>query len=110
MVHLHARDEDTGQPCYQKEIYARIIYEIRKFSKDLVICVSTSGRSFQELQKRMDVLTLEDDLKPDMASLTLSSLNFSKQASINDPDTITFLAKEMRSRSIIPNWKHLIWG
>ncbi len=102
MVHIHARNEYNGEPCYKKENYARIISGIREFSQDLVICVSTSGRTFPELSKRMDVLTLEGDLKPDMASLTLSSLNFHKQASVNEPETILSLLKEMHSRGIKP--------
>jgi uncharacterized protein (DUF849 family) len=37
-----------------------------------------------------------------MASLTLSSLNFRKQASVNPPDTIVELAKRMNDRGILP--------
>src|SRR5665647_3411370 len=102
MVHLHVRDENTGMPCYKKENYAKIISGIREFSKDLVICVSTSGRLYSEFSKRSEVLTLEGDLKPDMASLTLSSLNFNRQASINEPDMIARLLEEMNQRGIKP--------
>jgi uncharacterized protein (DUF849 family) len=102
MVHLHVRDENTGMPCYKKENYAKIISGIREFSKDLVICVSTSGRLFPEFSKRSEVLTLEGDLKPDMASLTLSSLNFNRQSSINEPDMIAKLLDEMNKRGIKP--------
>ncbi|MGI1659823.1 MAG: 3-keto-5-aminohexanoate cleavage protein [Desulfitobacterium sp.] len=102
MVHLHARNENNQEPCFKKEHCARIISGIREFSEDLVICVSTSGRTFPELSKRMDVLCLEGDLKPDMASLTLSSLNFNKRASINEPETIIHLIKEMNDRGIKP--------
>ena len=102
MVHLHVRDENTGMPCYKKGNYAKVISGIREFSKDLVICVSTSGRLYSEFSKRSDVLTLEGDLKPDMASLTLSSLNFNRQASINEPDMITGLLNEMNQRGIKP--------
>ena len=37
MVHLHARNERTGEPTHKAEIYRNIIEGIRKFSKDLVI-------------------------------------------------------------------------
>lgn len=102
MVHLHARDDINGEPCYQKEKYAEIIGGIRKFAKDLVICVSTSGRTFPEVSQRADVLSLEGELKPDMASLTLSSLNFNKQASLNPPETIIKLLEQMNARDIKP--------
>ncbi|MDD4630525.1 MAG: 3-keto-5-aminohexanoate cleavage protein, partial [Eubacteriales bacterium] len=102
MVHLHTRDENSGEPCYKKEKYAEIIAGIRNFSEDLVICVSTSGRTFSEVSKRADVIFLDGDLKPDMASLTLSSLNFNKQASLNAPETIQLLLNEMNMRDIKP--------
>jgi 3-keto-5-aminohexanoate cleavage enzyme len=102
IVHLHARDEATGEPSCSKEIYARLIERIRSFAKDLVICVSLSGRTFNEFAKRAAPLELEGDLKPDMGSLTLSSLNFSQSASVNAPDMIQALAKAMRERGILP--------
>jgi 3-keto-5-aminohexanoate cleavage enzyme len=102
MVHLHARDSETEQPAYQKEIYAEIISGIRKHSKDLVITVSTSGRNWSEIEKRSDVLELKGELKPDFGSLTLSSLNFNNQASINTPQTIQALAAKMKENGIRP--------
>ncbi len=102
MVHLHVRDDVSHEPCYKKETYAYIIEGIRKIAQDLIICVSTSGRTFTEYEKRSDVLQLEDDLKPDMASLTLSSVNFNRQASINEPSIIIRLAEEMLYRGIKP--------
>jgi 3-keto-5-aminohexanoate cleavage enzyme len=101
MVHLHARDEKTGSPTYKAEIYGEIIAGIRAFAKDLIICVSLSGRNINEFEKRADPLTLQGDLKPDMGSLTLSSLNFNNVASINSPEMINLLAGEMRSRGIL---------
>ena len=37
-----------------------------------------------------------------MASLTLGSHNFPKQASVNEPDMICALARQMRERGIVP--------
>ena len=102
MVHLHARDPITGVPTYKKEIYSKIIKGIRAFAPELVICVSLSGRDFSELLQRGDPLFLENDLKPDMGSLTLSSLNFNKIESVNSPDIINNLAKLMQDKGIVP--------
>jgi len=102
MVHLHARDPKTGEPTYKKEIYAEIIRGIRKKEKNLILCVSTSGRNFSEFDKRSDCLNLEGELKPDFASLTLSSLNFNQHASINTPQMIQDLAREMLNKNIKP--------
>ncbi len=102
MVHLHARDEKTGEPTYKAEVYEKIIAGIRKFSSDLVIAVSLSGRNFREFEKRAEPLKLEGNVKPDMGSLTLSSVNFNKEASVNTPDMIQELAREMLRRGILP--------
>jgi len=101
MVHLHARDELTGKPTYKGEVYRHIIEEIRKFSKDLVICVSLSGRTFKEFENRAEPLQIDGDLKPDMGSLTLSSVNFNREDSLNSPKMIQSLAREMKRRGIL---------
>ena len=101
MVHLHARNERTGEPTHKAEIYRNIIEGIRKFSKGLVICVSLSGRTFKEFEKRAEPLQLEGSSKPDMGSLTLSSVNFNRQTSVSSPDMIQSLAREMIHRGIL---------
>jgi len=100
-VHLHARDAQ-GDPAWERNIYAEIIGRVRDLTPDIVINVSTSGRSWSELEKRADVLALDGDLKPDMASLTLSSLNFLSGPSVNAPDVIRGLARVMLDRGIVP--------
>ena len=110
MVHLHAREPETGLPTYKKEIYAEIIQGIRKENRDLIICVSTSGRHFFEFEKRSQVLELDGELKPDFGSLTLSSLNFNKQASINTPQMIQDLAKMMFRNNIRPELEAFDFG
>ena len=101
-VHIHARDPQTEKPTYKKEIYAGIIEGIRKFAPSLVICVSLSGRTFSKFEERSEALELEGYLKPDMGSLTLSSLNFNKIESINSPDMIRNLAEKMKRLGIVP--------
>jgi uncharacterized protein (DUF849 family) len=101
-VHLHARDPQTESPTYKKDIYAAIIEGIRKFAPSLVVCVSLSGRTFNKFEERSEALELEGNLKPDMGSLTLSSLNFNKIASINSPDMIKDLAAKMNELGIVP--------
>lgn len=102
MLHIHARDELTGVPTYKAEVYAKIIEGIRRHSKDLIICVSLSGRGIIEFVHRASPLQLEGDLKPDMGSLTLSSLNFNKTESVNSPEMIQKLAMEMKIKGILP--------
>ena len=100
-MHIHARDE-KGNPTYHKNTYANIIKGIREVAPELILCVSTTGRDFFEFEKRSECLKLDGSCKPDMGSLTLSSLNFNKQASINSPDMIQALAKKMLENNIKP--------
>jgi len=102
MIHLHARDPKTGESTYKKDTYGRIIEGIRKYDKQIILGVSTSGRTYHEFEKRSECLDLAGELKPDFGSLTLSSLNFNKQASISTPQMIQDLALKMREKGIKP--------
>jgi len=102
VIHLHARDPQTGEPTYKKEIYQKIIEGIRKHDKHIILSVSTSGRTYHEFEKRSECLDLEGILKPDLGSLTLSSLNFNKQASVSTPRMIQDLARKMNDKGIKP--------
>ena len=101
IFHLHARDEN-GAPTYKAEAYARILTGVRKALPEAILCVSTSGRTFKTFEERAEVLDIDGTARPEMASLTLGSLNFPKQVSVNDPDMITRLATRMQERGIVP--------
>ncbi len=101
MVHLHARTAD-GTPTEDPAVYGRMIGAIRAAVPDLIVITSTSGRLVREVEQRAASLYLEGALKPDMASLTLGSMNFATTASINEPQTIVRLAQIMQERGIKP--------
>ncbi len=97
IVHVHARDDD-GRPTYRLEVYQEIIEGIRVRFPDLLISASCSGRIHRQFWQRSQVL----DLQPDLGSLTLGSLNFPNQASVNAPEMIHGLADAMKQRGIMP--------
>jgi len=109
IVHLHARDDD-GRPTYRKEVYAEIVHAVRDRCPDVIVCVSTSGRTFKTFEERSEALELDGDLKPEMASLTLGSLNFPTQASVNDPKMIRSLAEKMNELGIVPELEVFDFG
>lgn len=103
MLHLHARDEHqmhSSEPALMGSIVERI--RALPGGEETILCVTTSGRVDPGYQARCGVLDLEHRGKPDMASLTLSSLNFAQSASVNAPDTIRQLAIHMLSKGIKP--------
>jgi uncharacterized protein (DUF849 family) len=110
ILHIHARDTN-GKPSCDRSIYREIIERIRdNCGEDVIITVSTSGRVEKNIERRMDALTLEGDCKPDMASLTLGSMNFIREASLNAPETIRRLANEMQQRGIKPELEIFDYG
>lgn len=109
LFHLHAREADESA-TYRAEVYREIIRAVKAKCPDAIICVSTSGRTHREFWQRSEVLDLDGDEKPEMASLTLGSMNFPKQASINDPAMIKSLADRMRERGIVPELEVFDYG
>jgi uncharacterized protein (DUF849 family) len=101
ILHLHARDA-AGRPTWSKEIYRRIICGIRESNPEVILCVSSSGRFWSDFERRSEVLELNGEARPDMGSLTLGSMNFKDQSSLNQPDMIRRLAKKMADNGIKP--------
>jgi len=98
LTHIHARDTKDFSNTYKKSEYSKIIEGIRKYCPYLTICVSLTGRHFPEFEKRSEVL----ELYPDMGSLTMSSINFPKAASVNEPSMILELIEKMNEYGVIP--------
>lgn len=109
IVHLHARDAN-GQPVSDAKYFEKIISGIRRERKDLICCVTTSGRNISDVKQRAEVLYLTGDAKPDMASLTLGSLNFLTGASVNTIETVEYLAMTMQENQIKPEMEIFDYG
>lgn len=101
IVHIHARDQDAI-PVSDVRYYEDIITSIRKERPELICCATTSGRGGQSFEERSEVLHLSGIAKPDMASLTLGSLNFLSGTSTNSLNTIQRLALLMKEKDIKP--------
>jgi 3-keto-5-aminohexanoate cleavage enzyme len=101
VVHVHARDAE-GRPTHHAEHFAPIVEGIREIDPELVVCVTCSGRLVSDVAARAEVLGLDGDARPDMASLTLGSNNFPTQASVNGPLEIRELAEAMKERGVKP--------
>jgi uncharacterized protein (DUF849 family) len=100
-VHIHARDS-KGLNTNDTNTYTKFIEAIKNVDETLPICVSCTGRLDPRFENRSAVLDITGALKPDMASLTLSSLNFPMRASINEPDIVVRLAEKMQNKGIKP--------
>ncbi|GAB4127546.1 beta-keto acid cleavage family enzyme [Thermopirellula anaerolimosa] len=104
ILYIHAR-EPSGEPSYRKEIYYELFTRIRELDPQVIISGSTSGRVYREFRQRSEVLEPGPDCRPDLASLTLGSMNFPTGPSINAPDMIQRLAVAMNERGVVPEWE-----
>ena len=73
VIHVHARDPQTGAPSSDMEIYGEILQAI-KARTDAVICTSTGGSFAMTPAERVRVVPT---WKPELASCNMGSLNFS---------------------------------
>lgn len=109
IFHIHARRLDE-EPTFERAVFTEITRGIRAAIPDAVICTTTSGRLYRSFEERSDALNVDDDCKPDLASLTLGSLNFPTQASVNEPAMIQRLAHAMKERGIVPELEIFDFG
>lgn len=96
VFHLHVRDKN-GKPTLEPSLVKKVIQGIRKKTK-LIVQLSTGGEIHDSFKSRIKVL----DTKPDMASLTLGSVNFGKDVFLNPIPLIEKLAKKMNQKKIVP--------
>lgn len=72
VVHIHARDPETGKPSSDKELIGQIVGEIRNRC-DVVICLTTGGSVYMTPEERLAVVPA---YKPELASCNAGSFNF----------------------------------
>lgn len=72
ILHLHARDPETGRPDQTVEAFARFLPRIKQ-QTDAVINVTTGGSPYMSVEERLiPAMTF----KPEVASLNMGSMNF----------------------------------
>ena len=79
VVHIHARDPETGKPTPDLDIYTSIVDRIRAGS-DVLICITTGGGAGQSIQERTAILPR---FKPELASFNMGSINFGLHPLLN---------------------------
>lgn len=72
IIHLHARDPETGRPSADPEHFLAFLPQIRA-ATDAVLNISTGGSSLMSLDER---LAPARRLRPEMCSLNMGSMNF----------------------------------
>ena len=96
IIHLHARSADES-PSYDPAVYTELVDRVRD-ATDLIVNVSLSGRFVHDVETRAAALAS----RPELASLTLGSMNFISGASVNAPDTVRDLAARIYEAGAVP--------
>lgn len=72
VVHIHARDPQTGRPTSDLVLMEKIISGIKKLA-DVIICVTTGGAIGMTLEERLIAVS---KFQPELASCNAGSVNF----------------------------------
>ncbi|MBE7637778.1 3-keto-5-aminohexanoate cleavage protein [Sneathiella sp. P13V-1] len=72
IIHLHARDPESGRPSSSSEHFMAFLPEINKRS-DAVINISTGGSALMPLEERLAAPFI---VEPEMCSLNMGTMNF----------------------------------
>jgi len=73
VVHIHARNPETGQPSPDLELYRQILDQIRAKNEEVVICLTTGGGAGMSVEQRVSVVPA---FKPELASMNTGSMNW----------------------------------
>jgi uncharacterized protein (DUF849 family) len=87
IVHLHARNEDQSN-SHDPKVFVELVRAVRDACPDVIVSCSLSGRFTSDIEARAAAL----EAQPELASLTMGSMNFATDASVNTPETIKGLA------------------
>jgi uncharacterized protein (DUF849 family) len=79
IVHLHARDPVDGRPTQDVTLFNQILPRIRAAS-NVVINITTGGAATMSVQERLQPAL---QLKPEVASLNMGSMNFGLYEMLN---------------------------
>ena len=115
IVHIHVRDPNTGKPSRDPALYREVVRLIRAANSDVLINLTT-GAGGRYVPDEADpnrnaiagMATPEDriahvlELRPDICSLDVGTLNFSSYAFLNLPDQVERMASAIREAGVKP--------
>ncbi|HEU4963396.1 MAG TPA: 3-keto-5-aminohexanoate cleavage protein [Bacilli bacterium] len=96
IAHIHVRDAD-GRPTQDKAVFHRVIELIRE-KCDIIVQPSTGGAVGMTPQERLQPVTLS----PEMATLTMGTVNFGDDVFMNTPRDIEEFAQTMNRYGVKP--------
>jgi uncharacterized protein (DUF849 family) len=116
VVHIHVRDPATGKPSMDVGLYRDVMEKIRARDKKLIINLTTGpgGRFVPSpddpkvfapgttLKPPLERVQHVIELKPDVCSLDLNTMNSGPDVVINTPANVRKMAKAMNDAGVMP--------
>ncbi len=115
IVHIHVRDPETGKPSRDIRLYRDVVGRIRQSGADVVINLTTGvGARFTPAEddpnrnavsglaspeERMEHVL---ELRPEICTLDVATMNFGAHAFVNVPDHIERIARAVRAANVKP--------
>lgn len=99
IVHVHARRAD-GSSTQEAAAYRAIIEAVRARC-DVIVQVSTGGAVGMSAQERLAPVTL----RPEMATLSMGSVNFGDDVFLNTPSDMAHFLEAMRTHGVVPEFE-----
>jgi uncharacterized protein (DUF849 family) len=116
IAHIHVRDPATGRASMKLELYREVVDRIRQSGVDILINLTTGpGAAYLpsaadprvpdeksvlvHWEKRVEHVA---ELKPDVCSLDVGSMNFGERVFMNTPHDLREMAKTIRQAGVKP--------
>jgi uncharacterized protein (DUF849 family) len=116
VAHIHVRDPATGRPSMDVELYREVIRLIRAANQELIINLTTGpggrfipsdddpkvaapGTTLLPPEKRVEHIA---ELRPDICSLDLNTMNSGGDVVINTPKNVRKMAHVIREAGVKP--------
>ncbi|SAL13946.1 PF05853 family protein [Caballeronia peredens] len=116
VAHIHVRDPQTGKPSMDVALYREVMRLIRAENADLIINLTTGpggrfvpsedeprvaapGTTLMKPESRVEHIL---ELRPDVCSLDLNTMNSGNEVVMNTPKNVTRMAAVIREAGVKP--------
>jgi 3-keto-5-aminohexanoate cleavage enzyme len=104
VVHIHARNPDTGEPTSDINVFRAYLAAIRD-ACPIITQITTGGGATTLGLSPEERLRPVEELRPDSASLNAGSMNFGRRLFPNTPDIMELYAKRMKELKVLPEFE-----
>ena len=114
VIHIHVRDPETGAPAMGLDLYREVVARIRDSGTEVLINLTTGmGATYNppiDNPASANILPVAPaervahviELRPDICSLDVATMNFDANPIVNSPDHLRYMAREIYGAGVKP--------